>query len=273
MDAEPILKADIGTIYDGSISLRQFCVNFGVTVQGVVPAETSPDADRNTDFSGNTTYLEAYLDRITLETSRTILKTCMQAFPNAILVRPVLDKNFKLREFVEVTADVTDDGVWLIDGATCTGDIRTSPTQYVLPTEGQLQVRLQCDLWKWPRPKYSSRGCELASQDLRRKLIVAGLQGMPKNDEVAFSNFRIATQFPTSDTSARAQLTNLRGALKNVLPETGLKQVRLDTNQVVATFIRPLDQVLRQWCKSGSDRWLEVTRESRDGPWLGVCPE
>ncbi|RBW58930.1 hypothetical protein [Ruegeria sp. A3M17] len=271
--AEPILEADVGPILDGTISLRQFCHYFGVTVQGVLPTETSPDADRNTDLSGETTYFRAYLDRITLETSRVILKVCTQAFPNAMLVRPVLDEKFKLKELAEVTADVTDDAVWLIDGAKSVADIKTSPGRYVLPTEGQLQIYLGSVLWKWPRPRNSSRGCELASQDLGRKLIVAGLRGMPKDEEVAFSSFQISAQFPTSDSVARAGLSALGDALKAVLPEVGLKQVNLDTDQVVATFTRPLDPALYQWCKSGPNRWLEVTRESRDGPWLGVCPE
>ena len=69
------------------------------------------------------------------------------------------------------------------------------------------------------------------------------------------------------------RLSVLGDALKAELPEAGLKQVNLDTDQVVATFTRPLDPALYQWCKSGPNRWLEVTRESGDGPWLGVCPE
>ncbi|CUH46096.1 hypothetical protein RUA4292_00260 [Ruegeria atlantica] len=213
------------------------------------------------------------MDRITLETSRVILKVCTQAFPNAILVRPVLDEKFRLKELAEVTTDVTDDGVWLIDGTTSVADKKTCPSRYVLPTEGQLQIHLRFNLWKWPRPRYSQRSCEIASQDLGRKLIVAGLSGMPKDEEVAFSSFQISTQFPTSDFAARAGLSVLGDALKAVLPEAGLKQVNLDTDQVVATFTQPLDLALYQWCKSGPNRWLEVTRESGDGPWLGVCPE
>ena len=55
IDGERVLEADIGPHLDGEISLSQVCRHFGVN--GEIQGETDPEADRNTDFSGQTTGL------------------------------------------------------------------------------------------------------------------------------------------------------------------------------------------------------------------------
>jgi hypothetical protein len=88
MNGNCILDADIGPPFDGSMSLTQFCANFGVTVNGIIPDETAPDAHRYANLTGQTTFWKAHLNRITIDTARKIVAKAWSAFPNALLVKP-----------------------------------------------------------------------------------------------------------------------------------------------------------------------------------------
>ncbi|WP_420862727.1 hypothetical protein [Algirhabdus cladophorae] len=92
LDGRCVLQVDIGGVYDGTISLTQFCRHFGVTVNGAIPGETDPKADRLTDFTGQTTYWEVHLDQTMDQTSRAIVSKACAVFSQAMLVQPIYDK-------------------------------------------------------------------------------------------------------------------------------------------------------------------------------------
>ena len=150
-DGHCILETEIGTTYDGTISLTQFCTNFGVTVNGIIPEETDPEARRNADLTGQTTYWEGYLRQVTIETSQKILREACLALPNALLVKPVVNDAFKL-ERLELTVPEQIDtfDVWLVDGPSVVTDIATTPEDYVLPNNDHLQNSLGFASWKYP---------------------------------------------------------------------------------------------------------------------------
>lgn len=272
VSAKPLLEVDIGPTYDGSITVAQFCRLFGVTVCGEVPLERNPEADLNTDLSGNTTFLRAYLDRVTPQTAATILKTATDCFPDALLLQPVLTEKYKLKAWTKAVLDGSSDSFWLVDGVTSISEIKSSPNRYILPKKGQLQIALGYTPWKWPGPRYSNLFLDRACEEIGRTLIEPGIRGMPEEHELAFDSFRISTEFPTADTLSRERLTELSENLAPVLPNTDLERVDLKSGQVVSTLTSPLDPVITEWCKSNSDRWLSVTKDRRDGPWIGVRP-
>lgn len=268
-----ILEADIGPVFDGSISLTQFCKFFGVTINGNIPTESDSDADHYTDFSGQTTYWRAYLERVTKETSYKLFNAVLETFPSGLLVSVETDEKYRLKRLVEVDASsVADHSVWLIDGAESISEIETSTSRYILPKLGQLQLSINFDLWKRPKPYYSSMGLERASKELGRTLIEAGIRGLPEEDEIAYSTFRLTTEFPSSDELWRERLDGLGNRLQQFLPPTKLERVELDTGNVLSDLVRPLDPALVEWCEGGEDRWISILRDHRDGPWLGLRP-
>jgi hypothetical protein len=268
----PILEVDIGPKFDGNISLTQFCRYFGVTIAGTVPEEKDVDAHLYSDLSGDTTFCRTNVERVTLQTSREILKVCMSIFPSAILVKPVLGERYKLKELIKVPLENVDDDVWLIDGVSNVAEVRTSPTQYILPTEGQLQIFLKYDLWKRPEPLYTNGFREVASKELGRDLIEAGMRETPKDHALAYSTFKIDTEFSSTNDRTRKLLSLLGEVIKELLPVTPLDHVDLKTGRVVSKLNEPLDPVMKEWCRSGSDRWLSILRDGNESLWIGVRP-
>ncbi|MEW2917500.1 hypothetical protein AB1A64_10545 [Ruegeria sp. ANG10] len=272
VQAEPLLEVDIGPTYDGSITLTQFCRLFGVTVCGEIPPEANPESDLNTDLSGQTTYLRAYLDPVTPQTADTILNIAKDSFPDALLVQPVVNENFKLYAWAQAVLDGSSDSFWLVDGITDTSQIKSTPERFILPVDDQLQIALGYTPWKWPGPRYSGMALERAHQELGRPFFQPGIRGVPLEHELTIDSFQISTAFPTADAGTRERLSALGERLKPVLPSTELVQVNLTTDQVIAKMTRRLDPVVNEWCRSAPNRWLSIRKEGRDGDWTGVRP-
>lgn len=272
-DGSTILEARIGPAFDGAISLTQFCSHFGVTVDGKIPAETDPNAHRHTDFSGQTTYWQAFLPRMTRDTSRDILAACRDHFPNAMLVQPVRDQNSKLDRVVEVAPEnIASYDAYLIGGASSIADIDVSAAEGILQKPGQLRITLGFQLWRWPKPYLSNMLLGRAIKDLQRTPIQAGIQGMPDGQGIAHATLTLRAAFPTDQSAKRAQFSGLGNVLKRFLPITRLERVDLKTGQTISELNQPLDPKLREWCRQGPDRWIAVLRDGRDGPWIGVRP-
>lgn len=123
-DGNCILEADIGPPFDGSMSLTQFCTNFGVTINGTIPDEADPEAHHYANLTGQTTFWKANLSQITIETARKIVAKAWSAFPNALLVKPITNDKFKLERLELTTPERIDTlHVWLIDGASLLTEI------------------------------------------------------------------------------------------------------------------------------------------------------
>lgn len=268
-----ILELDIGPAFDGSMSLAQFCTFFGVTINGTLPPETNPRADHFTDFSGQTTYWQAFLPSVTIGTSRDILAATCADFPPALLVQPALDQNDRIEKLVSVTPEDADGyNVYLVEGTTSAADIDFKPEGDVLQKPAQLLIELGFGLWKHPQPYCSSMLLDRAAEQLGRTPIQAGIVGMPGGQGIAHSTFRLRAAFPTNNSEMRAQLADLGDVLKRCLPITHLERIDLKTGQSVSELHRPLDPRLRDWCWKGPDRWISLTRDGPNGPWLGVRP-
>ena len=271
-DGDCILEADIGPPFDGSMSLTQFCTQFGVTVNGLVPDETDPDAHRYTDLTGQTTFWEANLTQITIETARKIVGKAWSVFPNALLVKPVTTEEFKLERLDLTTPELIDTlNVWLIDGPSLLTDIDTSPEHYVLPSKNQLQISISFPSWQYSAPKYTSQK-RAAEKDLEQTFYVPGEKSMPKEIELPTDGMGLSTCFLKEDQTTRNALTRLGEAIAQLLPVTSLERIDLATREHIGVIKRPIDPVILDWCNSGEDRWVAVNRETRDSPWIGIRP-
>ncbi|MEP0248111.1 MAG: hypothetical protein ABJD83_09195, partial [Roseobacter sp.] len=184
-DGNCILDADIGPPFDGSMSLTQFCANFGVTVNGIIPDETDPDAHRYTNLTGQTTFWKAHLHRITIDTARKIVAKAWSAFPNALLVKPITNDKFKLERLELTTPERIDtSSVWLIDGPSLLTEIDINPEDGILPKSNQLQVSIAFSSWQYPAPKYTSQ-LRQAEEELGQTFFVPGERNMP--NEIALA--------------------------------------------------------------------------------------
>lgn len=267
-----ILEADIGPPFDGSMSLTQFCKNFGVTVNGSTPDETDPDAHRYANLTGQTTFWKASLGRVTIETARKILGKAWSAYPNALLVKPITNNKFMLERLELTTPESVDNShVWLIDGPSLLTEIDTSPEDYILPKSDQLQISINFSSWQYPNPKYTSQLSQ-AETDLGRTFFVPGEKNMPKEIELATDALNLSASFPKEDQLKREGLAKLGEAISQQLPMTKLERVDLATGHSISCIDKPLDPVIANWCNSGTDRWVAVIREERNGPWIGVRP-
>ncbi|TCS48220.1 hypothetical protein EDD52_1574 [Primorskyibacter sedentarius] len=271
-DGDCILEADIGPPFDGSMSLTQFCTNFGVTVDGIVPDETDPHAHRYANLTGQMTFWKANLSQITIETARKIVGKAWSVFPNALLVKPVTNEKFKLERLELTTPERIDTlSVWLIDGPSLLTDIETSPEDYVLPSKDQLQISISFSSWQYPAPKYTSQQRE-AEKELERKFYVPGEKNMPKDIELATDGISLSACFPKEDQTTKNALTRLGEAIAQLLPLTSLERIDLATGDPIDVIKRPIDPVILDWCNSGEDRWVAIIREKRHSPWIGVRP-
>lgn len=272
-DGSTILEARIGPAFDGAISLTQFCTHFGVTIDGKIPSETDPKAYRNTDFSGQTTYWQAFLPRMTRDTSRDILAACRGHFPNAMLVQPLRDQNFKLDRVVEVAPEnIASYDAYLIGGASSIAAIDISAADGIVQKPGQLLIALDFQLWKWPKPYLSDMLPESAVKDLQRTPIRAGIKDMPDGQGIAHATLRLSAVFRTDASAVHTQLSGIGDILKSFLPITRLERVDLKTGQTMSELNQPLDPKLIEWSRQGPDRWIAVLRDGRVGPWIGVRP-
>lgn len=172
---------------------------------------------------------------------------------------------------VGVPDDVTGPA-WLIDRAKHVTDLDTIPGVDLLPKSGQLQILIDCTLWRYPEPRFTSVALARAMQDLGRRLIEPGLRGLPKADQMAYDTVRLRARFPTTDSAIRQKLAHLETGLAALLPATRCTQVDLQTGLTLAHPVLPLDPELAAWCQAGPDRWLSVSRPVPAGPWLGLRP-
>lgn len=271
-DGTCILEADIGPPFDGSMSLTQFCTNFGVTINGDIPAETDPDAHRYKDLSGRTTFWYADLSKITIDTARKIISEAWSSLPNALLVKPIISKEYKLERLEPTTPERIDTSyVWLIDGPSLMTEIDTSPKEYILPKADQLQISIHFSSWQYPSPMYTSRLSQ-AVEELGRTFFVPGERNMPKELELTTDSLSLGARFPKEDQGKRDALTRLGKTISQQLPVTTLERVDLATGNSIDRFDTPLDPVIVNWCNSGVDRWVAIDRENRNAPWIGLRP-
>ena len=267
-----ILEEEIGPPFDGAMSLSQFCDNFGVTVNGSVPAETDPEAHRYKDLTGQTTFWDAHVSRVTVETSRKFVGRAWSCFPNALLVKAVTDSQFSL-ERLQLTTPSTIDTlcVWMVDGPSLTSEIKTHPTEYILPKSGQLQISISYSAWKYPVPKYTGQ-VKIAEQALNKVLYVAGERDTPDKHALCTDSLSFHAAFPTEDRGSRASLERLSELLRQELPQTIVDRIDLATGQIVGQLTRPLDPVIVRWCATEPHRWISVLKDTKDGPWIGIRP-
>ncbi|MEM7211133.1 MAG: hypothetical protein AAF479_04425 [Pseudomonadota bacterium] len=272
-DGRCVLEIDIGTDFDGRISLKQFCESFGVTINGSIPTETDPDAHRNADFSGETTYWRPHLRQVTDATSRRIVQACRDALSDALILQEVRDDRFRLDSFLKVDATAIEGySVWIIEGALDPDDVKISPEKELIPDWSQLRISAHCMLWKWPKPIYTHHQRDKASRDLGRTLIVAGDVDQPPDIELAHNSLNLSCAFKTEDEGKRAKLETISNRISAFLPVTALERVDLASGQVLTVLNRPLDPVIAEWCVAGPDRWLAVLRDTPTSPWVGVRP-
>lgn len=267
-----ILDADIGPPFDGSMSLTQLCANFGVTVNGIIPDETDPDAHRYANLTGQTTFWKAHLNRITIETARKIVAKAWSAFPNALLVKPITNDKFKLERLELTTPERIDTlHVWLIDGPSLLTEIDVNPEDGVLPNSNQLQISIAFSSWQYPAPKYTSQ-LRQAEEELGQTFFVPGERNMPNEIALATDGLSLSASFPTEDQIKRDVLANLGRTISQQLPTIKLERVDLATGKPIGYIDKQLDPVIADWCTSSMDRWVAVIREKRNGPWIGVRP-
>lgn len=272
-DSQCILQTQIGTQYDGTISLSQFCTTFGVTVNGIIPEETNPEAHRNADFTGQTTYWEGHLAQITIETSRRILIEACLAFPDALLVRPVVNGANKLERLEATTPEQIDyRQAWLINGASALAEIKIDPEFGVLPNSDQLVLEIQFSPWQFPAPRYTGL-TRHAETDLGRTLFIPGERGMPQDIALTTGTLSMNSRFRKNDEVTRHQLAALGDAISRLIPPTNLERIDLKTGSLIDYVDRPIDPVIVDWCNSAENRWVSITRKERDGPWIGERPK
>jgi hypothetical protein len=271
-DGSCILEADIGPPFDGSMSMTQFCTNFGVTINGAIPDETDTDAHRYADLTGQMTFWKAHLNRVTIETSRKIVGIAWSAFPDALLVKPITNDQFKLERLALTNPTRIDTtNIWLIDGPSRLSEINTNPEDYILPKLDQLQISISFSSWKYPAPKYTSQ-LGLAEEELGRTFFVPGERNMPKEIELTYDSLSFSASFRKEDQYARGALESLGEAISQQLPVTSLERVDLVTGKTLGQIDRPIDPVVVEWCSTSADRWLSIMRDTRNGPWIGVRP-
>lgn len=271
-DGNCILDADIGPPFDGSMSLTQFCANFGVTVNGIIPEETDPDAHRYANLTGQTTFWKAHLNRITIDTARKIVAKAWSAFPNALLVKPITNNKFKLERLELTTPERIDTRhVWLIDGPSLLTEIDINSEDGILPKSNQLQVSIAFSSWQYPAPKYTSQ-LRQAEEELGQAFFVPGERNMPNEIALATDALSLSASIPKEDQVKRDALASLGEMISQQLPVTQLERIDLTTGKHIDYIDRPIDPVITNWCNSSADRWTAVIREQRNGPWIGVRP-
>ncbi len=271
-DGQCILQTQIGTRYDGTMSLTQFCTNFGVTVNGIIPEETDPEARRNADLTGQTTYWEGYLRQITIETSRRILSEACSTFPEALLVRPVLNDAYKLERLETTTPEQIDYwNAWLINGPSALAEVSIDPEFGVLPNSDQILVAISFSLWQYPAPRYTSQKRQ-AEADLGRTLFVPSERGMPEDIALATDTLSLSASFPKENHVVREDLAALGEAIEKLLPATQMECINLVSGDVIDRVEHPVDPAIVEWCSYGNNRWVAVTREKPNSPWVGIRP-
>ena len=102
---------------------------------------------------------------------------------------------------------------------------------------------------------------------------VAGIRGRPDGEGLAYDTFRSSAEFPTDDILRRDQLTKLGDRLVRFLPETRMQTVDLRTREVWSEQSMPLDPVIADWCREGTDRWLSIKLGENDRNWIGLRPK
>ncbi len=235
------LETQIGTTYDGTISLTQFCTNFGVTVNGIIPDETDPDARRNGDLTGQTTYWEGYLRQVTIETSRRILREARSILPGALLVRPVLNKAYKLERLEEISPERADySSIWLINGPSGLAEINIDPDFGVLPKRDQILIGINCTIWQYPATNCTSLKRQ-AEKDLGRTFFVPGERGMPEAIALATVTLSVHSNFPKENRMSRDVLSSLGEAILRLLPLTRMERINLVTGDVIDRVEHPID--------------------------------
>lgn len=268
-----IMKAYVGP--DTSPTQTQFCQAAGLTVNGKVPEENWPRANRTTDvLSGAKTIWKAELQNITDKTSRQIIDACREVFPKALLVQPVYGEGFKMKNLLEVSAEKVNGSslIWLIDGVCSIGDIKTSSSDYVLPSLDQLQINFRYHPWKYKKSIVSTSQSKYLAEQLGRVPFVLGFE-MPEEIKLIECSLKIYTEFPTTHISHRKSLEKYIKILNSFLPRTNLELVNLKTGDVIGNTVKPVDPVSTEWCNQGVDRWLSVETNSKEQSLIGLRPE
>lgn len=270
-DGDCVLEANIGPPYDGSISLAQFCRLFGVTINGAAPDETDPEACRNVDFTGATTYWRGGPDYVTEPTSRRILAACHGRFEGALLVQPRLTEEFALDRLIEISPDNVDQHfVWLTFGAGAVADLPIHPEEYLIERSGQLHIEISYNLWRWRNIPYEGPNAGEAARELGRPVIIPTTKDDLMNEALPHRGMWFRAEFPTDDADSRDRLAAIGEAVSQFVPKTSLERIDLESGETVSRLVRRLDPIIVDWINASEDRWMTVLRER--GRWIGVRP-
>ena len=185
-------------------------------------------------------------------------------------MRPVLNEAYEL-ERLEVTSPERVDysNTWLINGPSGLAEINIDPEFGVMPTSDQLLIAIICTLWQYPAPMYTSQKRQ-AEQDLGRTFFVSGERGMPEDLALTTDTLSLHSSFPKGNRVARDVLASLGEAIERLLPVILVERINLVTDDIIDRIEYRIDPAIVEWCNSGAERWIAITREGRDSPWIGV---
>lgn len=272
---ELIFEEEVGDFLDGFMSLTQVCKCLGVTVNGKVPQEVDPDAASfdGFDFSSATIFWKAYCAAVTEETSRHIVCEAMAAFPDALLVKLQQSPDTESRSLAKTTPQKAKaSSNWLIFGVQHIDELELGPHCSLLPTVGQLHVRIFPCLWASPQSRYCDKYLDPARDELGREIWIAGVSQMPADEQLAQSSFYLEARFPSIEVNMRKTLEGLGEIFTGAFLQTDLHKIDLRTGETLAILHEPVDPVLTRWCRAGSDRWLSVHQDIVRDTWVGTRP-
>ena len=257
---ESLMYSDVGSQYDGFISITQFCEVAGITVNGKIPEgnHTSEELAVEHDLKGTTTFYEFYKD-CTLETQSDILEEIFSWDDTTVIERGLDDEPGEGIVVCSSSKDLTQNYIKVIIGPEPSPVELEQLDKSIVSTSRHTVINLNLS-----RREYVIRGygphelAEEVSSKIGRQLTVAGHAKEGEASESSYGRLSMKSSFKSDNEKADADIARIDKLYERYFPKCKRIWIDLLTDKVHLEELYSADKRLLEWTDPDTDKWLHI---------------
>jgi len=277
---ESLMYADVGSRYDGFISLTQFCEIAGITVNGELPAgnHTSEELTAEHDLKGTTTFYEFYTD-CTLETQIDILEEIFSWEETTVMERGIDDEPGEGIVVCPSSKDITQDYLKIVIGPQPSSAELVQLDKGIISTSRHTIINMNLSRRENVMRGYGQHElAEEVSSNLGRHLTVARYGKEGELPDFSFGRLSMKSNFKSENKKADSDIIRVDKLFERYFPKCKRIWVNLLTSEIHLEELFSADKRLVEWTDPDADKWLHIQLSGPppDGiptaAYLELCP-
>ncbi|MEP1230068.1 MAG: hypothetical protein ABJG88_05280 [Litorimonas sp.] len=275
-----LMYADVGSRYDGFISITQFCEIAGITVNGELPKgnHSSEELAREHDLSGTMTFYEFYRD-CTLETQSDILTEIFSWEETTVIESGRDDEPGEGVVICPSPKDITQDDVKVIIGPQPSHEELKRLDKGIVSTSRHTVINISFSKRENVIRGYGQHElAEELSSNLGKRLTVARYAKEGELPDFTYGRFSMSSNFKSENQKADSDTARIDKLYEQYFPTCKRIWVNLLTREIHSEELFSADKRLLEWTNPEADMWLNIQRNGPPpdgipiGAYLKSCP-